>query len=163
MEGIRSIIRIGLLAFVGLALACSASPVAPDQTAVGPGAAQLARRAPAGGPDLTARCRYCSFDTFFSNFVGRVQTENVGTGTAPASETRVYLSLDNRLDSGDELLLTVSVPELPPGQMDDYFIGLLPHDRPPRLFYLLTVADAGEIVGESNERNNVAAQKFLLR
>jgi len=163
MCDIRSVFRTSLVALAGLSLACTASPIAPDRTPVAPGAGQLAKRPPADGPDLVARCQTCFYDDIYSNFTGRVLTENLGTETAPSSKTRVYLSLDRQLDHGDELILTVDVPALPPGDVHDHFIGLLAHDQPPRMFYLLTVADAGGAAAETNERNNFIAQKSVLR
>lgn len=160
MRMMRSLMRTGFLMLIGSALACTASPTAPDRAPVGQGVGQQARRAPAGGPDLIARC-YCGYDG--KNFVGWVRTENLGSESAPGSRTLVYLSTDRQLDAGDELLLDVSVPALAPGTLVNSFFEELPHDRPPELFYLLVFADADGVVAETNERNNRAAEKVWLR
>lgn len=160
MRTMRSLMRTGFVMLMGSAVACKASPTAPDRAPVGQGVGQQARRAPGGGPDLIARC-YCGYDG--KSFVGWVRTENLGTESAPESRTLVYLSTDRQLNAGDELLLDVSVPPLAPGTLVNFFFEALPHDRPPEVFYLLVVADEDEAVAETNERNNRAAEKVWLR
>ncbi len=82
--------------------------------------------------------------------------KNIGRGTAGASTTRYYLSLDTTKSSGDKLLTgSRAVPSLAPGQTSTGTVTVtVPTSTATGDYYLLACADDTFVVTESNGGNN---------
>jgi len=98
---------------------------------------------------------------------------NFAHGAASSSEVRWYLSRDDRLGDDDVALSTadgrdhMTVPRLEPWTYTDLVFSLrLPAAMPDGWdglsFYLLTSADAGDAVLESNEANNLTIDRWFI-
>jgi subtilase family serine protease len=85
--------------------------------------------------------------------------KNFGNGSADASTTRYYLSLDRFIDAGDiQLTKSRNVASLAPGASSHgKALVSIPGDAPRGLYYLLACADDLGQVAESNESNNCHA------
>jgi hypothetical protein len=91
-----------------------------------------------------------------SSFLEGASTVNNGNGSARASTTRFYLSVDKKKNAGDALLTgTDPVGVLAPGAYE-YSTNLLtiPSGTTAGTYYLLACADDLRKVKESNEKNN---------
>ncbi|MCR5888599.1 hypothetical protein LRS06_12660 [Hymenobacter sp. J193] len=92
-----------------------------------------------------------SLNTTFSVYNG-------GNTATASSNAQVYLSKDATLDSNDELLTTSTG-----GYVSAYdysyrsFSNTIPTDATPGAYYILVVADATNLVSETNEQNNATA------
>jgi hypothetical protein len=86
-------------------------------------------------------------------------TANIGSGNAPASTTRFYLSLAPTRGSGSVLLTgSASIPALAPGaQSSQTTIVGVPSATTLGTYYLIACADDLHQVSESNESNNCRA------
>ncbi|HSE94959.1 MAG TPA: right-handed parallel beta-helix repeat-containing protein, partial [Methylomirabilota bacterium] len=86
-------------------------------------------------------------------------TRNQGTGPAPGSTTRFYLSLDAIRGTGDRPLEPGrSIPALGAGQASSGpTVVKVPVKTPAGSYYLLGCADASEKAAESSEANNCVA------
>jgi hypothetical protein len=82
---------------------------------------------------------------------------NIGSGTAGASTTGIYLSADSTVTTADTLIATTSTPSLAAGASDGEGLSLpLPGNLTPGTYYIGAVADSGAQVAEANEQNNVS-------
>ena len=82
-------------------------------------------------------------------------TANIGSATAGASITQVYLSDNFLLDAGDTLLGGRSVPSLNAGANNAGSTDVtIPTQTPSGSYYLLAVADGTDQVAETAETNN---------
>ena len=84
---------------------------------------------------------------------------NQGTGTAAASTTRYYLSVDAVRNLGDQLLTGArSVPSLAPGAQSAGTVSVkIPASMATGSYFVLACADDGKVVAESSEGNNCVA------
>jgi hypothetical protein len=91
-------------------------------------------------------------------------TLNIGTAAALSSMTRVYLSPDPTVDPADLELGVRNIGNLSPRA---FSVGsltvVIPRDASPGTYYLISVADSGGTVIESNELNNTSAQALRVR
>jgi subtilase family serine protease len=86
-------------------------------------------------------------------------TRNQGGGPAAASTTAFYLSANGVLDGADVLLGSRAVAALGPGLSQAASTTLtMPADTLAGTYYLLARADAGDVLAESAEANNIKAQ-----
>ena len=89
-------------------------------------------------------------------------TQNAGGGTAPASLTSFYLSVNTTIDATDIFLGTRPVPALTMGQVDTVTTSFtVPAATPVSRYYLLAKSDHGAAVIEVYETNNVRASSSL--
>jgi hypothetical protein len=87
-----------------------------------------------------------------------VTTRNVGTASAGASTTRLYLSTDAAVDSGDAVLGNVAVPALSAGQASTSSATVtVPAGTAAGSYRIVARADATGAVSEGSESNNVAS------
>ncbi len=99
-----------------------------------------------------------------ASFTATVSTRNAGAGEAPASLTRLYLSLDRIPGDGDLLLGEHQVPALAAGATNaGPIIVNIPPAQPPAAYYLLAVADDLLEVLESRETNNVYVKPLRVQ
>jgi subtilase family serine protease len=90
-------------------------------------------------------------------------TRNQGAGTAAPSITSFYLSANATLEAGDVLLGSRSVPALASGASDTGTVSVtLPAGTATGTWYLFAKADAGEVVSEVNESNNVLSRTIRV-
>ena len=90
-------------------------------------------------------------------------TRNAGSGAAPASTTRYYLSLNSAVDAADVMLGARAVPALAAGASDTATVTLtIPASVPAGAYTLLAVADGDGVVGETQETNNLAARAIQV-
>jgi subtilase family serine protease/subtilisin family serine protease len=83
-------------------------------------------------------------------------TKNAGGGTAPASETAFYLSLNSTLDASDHFMGVRTIPALAPGEINTAPATLtVPAIVPIGVYYVLAKADNAGTVAEVLETNNV--------
>jgi subtilase family serine protease len=89
---------------------------------------------------------------------------NQGGGTAPASTTRYYLSVNAGLDSSDiQLPGGRAVPGLAPGAVSTGTASFtIPSDIAAATYYLFIKADADNVVAESQEFNNTALKTINI-
>src|SRR5262245_12693370 len=86
-------------------------------------------------------------------------TTNQGAGTAAASTTSYYLSVNSSFDGNDVLLGSRPVPALGPGVASSGSATLtIPAGTPSGGYFILARADAGDVVTESLESNNVVSR-----
>ena len=82
-------------------------------------------------------------------------TRNQGASSAPASTTRFYLSANTTVDAADTLLGSRSVAALNVDQTNSMTTALtIPSGRAPGSYFIIAVADGGNVVTESLETNN---------
>jgi len=92
-----------------------------------------------------------------------VTTKNQGTGRAQPSTTRFYLSDNTVLDALDVVLAEQSVPELAPGALSSASVAMtIPEGTAVGKRYLIAVADADDVLGESNENNNRMSRSIQI-
>lgn len=90
--------------------------------------------------------------------VAETTRDQSGTGTAGASTTRYYLSVNSAWDTADIPLGSRSVVALSAGTMSTATLSLtIPAGTATGSYYILARADADSQVTESNESNNVKA------
>jgi subtilase family serine protease/subtilisin family serine protease len=88
---------------------------------------------------------------------------NQGNGSAAASMTRYFLSIDTMLDASDAPLGERSVTPLSAGASDTASTALtIPVGTATGAWYVLAKADAGESVPETSEVNNVASRSLQV-
>ena len=108
------------------------------------------------GPDLTVT----TFSPPASIAVGATAqvnsvVANQGGGVAAASTLRVYLSTNQTLDSADVPVGSRTVALLNPGQSDIGAVTItIPTGTTAGSYFLIAVADDGNVVPETNETNN---------
>ncbi|WP_158219697.1 S8 family serine peptidase [Ideonella sp. A 288] len=87
---------------------------------------------------------------------------NLGAAAAAASSLSVYLSTDAVFSTTDTLIGSVAVPAIAAGTQQPVSIGLtIPASMPAATYRLFAVADAGNVVAESNEDNNVGPARAI--
>jgi subtilase family serine protease len=92
-----------------------------------------------------------------------ITTSNIGSGVAPASVTRIYLSVDSTRDAADSPLVDVALPDLNPGAASTQSLSLLiPATTIAGRYYLIAAADADNQLAESNEDNNRQSRAIQL-
>jgi serine protease AprX len=85
-------------------------------------------------------------------------TQNTGGGTAAATVTSFYLSVNTSWDAGDLFLGTRPVPELAGGQASTATTALtVPAATPVARYFVIAKSDHGSAVIEVSEANNVRA------
>jgi subtilase family serine protease len=91
-------------------------------------------------------------------------TANQGTGAAPASVTRFYLSANSSWDGGDIVLGGArTVPVLDAGTFSSGSTSVtLPAGLTTGTYYVIAKADADGAAGESNEGNNTASRQVRV-
>ena len=83
-------------------------------------------------------------------------TKNLGSGAAPGTNTRFYLSTNTLLDGGDVLLGSRAVAALAAGASDSGSVTLtIPAGTAAGYYYLLAKADGDDALVEISEFNNV--------
>jgi subtilase family serine protease len=86
-----------------------------------------------------------------------------GTGSAPASTTRFYLSSNVILDTGDPQIGFRSVGVLQPGGSSSLSsIVTIPAGTAPGTWYIIAKTDADDTVPESNETNNTRSDTIVI-
>jgi subtilase family serine protease len=85
-------------------------------------------------------------------------TKNRGAGTAPASSTRFFLSVDGVLDAGDILLGSRAVQPLTNTAYEYGTTPVVIPALPAGRYWLIAVADALGQIAESDETNNAWTQ-----
>jgi subtilase family serine protease len=108
------------------------------------------------GPDLTVSALTAPNGAAAGSAISVIDTTiNQGSGAAPASNTRFYLSLNSLFDAGDVLTGARSVPALGGGASDTATTAVtIPAGTVPRGYYLLAVADGDGLVVEASDTNN---------
>jgi subtilase family serine protease len=82
-------------------------------------------------------------------------TKNQGAGTSEASTTRFYLSANFNLDASDIVLGSRAIPALAAGESSATTTTLtIPADTGTGQHYIIAVADADNVVGETYNTNN---------
>jgi hypothetical protein len=85
-------------------------------------------------------------------------TKNSGNGTAAASTTRYYLSLDLSLGAGDIAVGSRAIPLLAAGaQSAGSATATIPGGTAAGTYHLLVCSDDAHVISESNENNNCRA------
>ncbi|RTQ53178.1 T9SS type A sorting domain-containing protein [Hymenobacter gummosus] len=88
---------------------------------------------------------------------------NLGTTTASSSTVGYYLSTNNTLDAADQLLTSsTGGPLLALGAEVRQATATIPAGTTPGTYFLLFVADPQNVVGETNEQNNVAVLQISV-
>jgi len=95
-----------------------------------------------------------------STITASVTTTNQGNGRADPSTTRFYLSANSIIDATDELLdAEQSVPEQMPGLSSVASISIeIPEGTSTGKYYIVAMADHGDVLFESNETNNTRSR-----
>lgn len=89
--------------------------------------------------------------------------ENPCTLPAPSFDVTVWLSLDDRVDSGDLPLYSLTDPGLAAGQVRGYRTKVtVPASTAPGAYRVLVEADAAQALDESNELDNVASVPLVV-
>jgi subtilase family serine protease len=84
--------------------------------------------------------------------------QNQGGGAAPQTTVRFYLSVNLTVDSSDVLVGSRTAGPLAPGQSDTGVAAILiPSGTAAGSYWLIAVADDGNVVPETNESNNTRA------
>ena len=82
-------------------------------------------------------------------------TSNIGGGSAVASVTRFYLSVNLAIDTGDVELGTRNVPTLAAGATSSGQTALvIPANTAPGTYWIIAVSDSTGTVVETFETNN---------
>jgi subtilase family serine protease len=108
------------------------------------------------GPDLTVTT-FTPPASMASGATAQVNSvvANQGGGAAAASTLRVYLSTNTTLDSADVPVGSRTVGVLNPGQSDTGAVTItIPSGTAAGSYFLIAVADDGNVVPETNETNN---------
>jgi hypothetical protein len=97
-----------------------------------------------------------------ANITVRDTTRNAGTGGAPATTTRIWLSANKTLGPGDFDLGSRAVPTLAAGAQNAGPTAVTIPSIPPGAYYLLAEADGNDEAGESDETDNVKAKALIV-
>ncbi len=85
----------------------------------------------------------------------RVLLVNQGTLTSPQTTLNLYLSYDDKYDTGDTQIRSYQVPSLAPsGTVRIDYTVTLPTTWPQRMVYVLAVVDPTNAIEEADETNN---------
>ncbi|MBI4837940.1 MAG: DUF1566 domain-containing protein, partial [Nitrospirae bacterium] len=91
-------------------------------------------------------------------------TKNQGTASAGASTTKYYLSTNATYEAGDTLLGSRSIPSLASGATSRGRARVtIPSGTTAGTYYIISRADAGRVVSESNENNNNKARAITIQ
>jgi pectate lyase len=152
-SGVRPLDAVDSSYLAGITLACAGTPapVPPPPAPTPP--------PPPALPDLVVTSVSTPGTlTAGVDFVMKFTVANQGTGTAPTSVARIYLSRDDRRSSDDVLLRVRNPIALAPGASQVHSITeVVPTSVAAGSYHLLVVADADATVTESNENNNAMA------
>ncbi len=108
------------------------------------------------GPDLIVSCKVPPTGGAGGTITVSCTIKNQGGGAAGASTIKFYLSKNTALDGTDISLGSGVVPALPPGATVSTNTPLtIPADTAVGTYYILAEVDSGNVVGETNETNNV--------
>ena len=92
-----------------------------------------------------------------------VTTKNQGSGAAPVSFTRFYLSSNSSLDAGDQLIGAREVSSLGPGVSDaGSALLLIPPSTLAGTYYIIAKGDGDDAVQESQETNNLRSRTISI-
>jgi subtilisin family serine protease/subtilase family serine protease len=92
-----------------------------------------------------------------------ITTSNAGPGAAPASVTRIHLSVNSTLEAGDTPLVDIAVPDLTPGAVHAQSLSVpIPADTVAGRYYLIAAADAESALFESQESNNRQSRSIQI-
>jgi subtilase family serine protease len=116
------------------------------------------------GPDLTLAALTVPSDAGAGLAITVTDTtRNNGGGTAPASTTSFYLSMDGTLDVGDVLLGSRAVASLVAGAQDTGSVALtIPPGTATGTYTLIARADALDAVAETYENNNTTGRTIRI-
>ena len=90
-------------------------------------------------------------------------TKNQGSGSVPASVTKVYLSTNASYDGADTMLGQRDVPDLPSGASSTAAMTVtIPPNIAAGTYYVIARADADASVVEASESNNTLARAVLI-
>jgi hypothetical protein len=92
----------------------------------------------------------------------RDTTRNAGTGGAPETTTRIWLSTNKTLGPGDVDLGSRALPNLAAGAQNAGPTTVTIPAIPPGAYYLLAEADADDDAAESEETDNVKAKALIV-
>ena len=92
-----------------------------------------------------------------------VKEENLGTGNAGDHTISLYLSDDNVLDSGDELVGEEEVGNLKNGKHRMVMVQFELEDADEGQAYLIVKVDSEGDVSETNENNNTQPEKIKVK
>ena len=96
------------------------------------------------------------------NITVRDTTRNAGTGGAPDTTTRIWLSANKTLGPGDVDLGSRAVPTLAASAQNAGPTAVTIPSIPPGAYYLLAEADGNDEAGESDETDNVKAKALIV-
>ena len=92
-----------------------------------------------------------------------VTTKNQGSGAAPVSFTRFYLSSNSSLDAGDQLIGAREVSSLGPGVSDaGSALLLIPPSTLAGSYYIIAKGDGDDAIQESLETNNLRSRTISI-
>ena len=116
------------------------------------------------GPDLTVTALTVPATAGIATvFTATDTTRNAGGGSAPATTTRYYLSLDGLPDAGDLLLGSRAVAALAPGATDTGSASLtIPAGTAGGAYFIVAVADGAGAVAETVETNNFTNRSIVV-
>lgn len=90
-------------------------------------------------------------------------TRNTGGGTAAPTTTAFYLSTNTTFSADDVLLGSRAVPPVSAGATDTATTSLtIPANTDVGTYYVLAIADAGGVLGETTETNNSNYRSILI-
>jgi subtilase family serine protease len=91
-------------------------------------------------------------------------TKNIGAGVANPSLTQFYLSTNATIDASDVLLGSRSVPALAGGSGSyGSTTVMIPEGTAIQRWYIIAVADGGEVVAEISESNNIYLRSIRVK
>jgi len=87
--------------------------------------------------------------------------KNQGSSKAGEHTLSLYLSSDEELDPGDEMLADMTVEQLFAGRSKMFHMTFeLPDDAAKGQAFLIAMTDAGEVLDEGDEGNNIAVKEI---
>src|SRR5207237_1867927 len=88
---------------------------------------------------------------------------NQGTGSAVASTAKIFLSATGTIDGSEVLLGQRSVGSIAAGAVSTAITSLtIPANTSQGTYFLIVVADANDVVAESDETNNTGVSSAIL-
>ena len=112
-----------------------------------------------GLPNLTVSSLACGVRTAPGGTITvSVRTANTGDAAAPASQTGIYLSVNNTFGGDTALLPKISVPALAAGASALAAVAVtIPVATAPGEDFIIALADDRQVTPEGSERNNARA------
>jgi hypothetical protein len=93
----------------------------------------------------------------------KVVTKNLGTQPTRTTATRVWLSADKSIDSGDTPLISMSVGALAPNAIFGGTIGvMIPPATPLSKYFIIAESDATTVQAEAQEDNNTKTKSIIV-